>query len=682
MSFSRKPLALAVVYAIGTGAAFANQPVELKPSTISVSPLAQSTINMTSASEVLEGNDLTLARQATIGETVAELPGVWGSSFGAGASRPVIRGMDAGRVKVLSNGVDVLDASTMSADHAVTVEPIFAQRIEVLKGPATLLYGGGAIGGVVNVVDTKIATELPQKGYALDLQWQGDTVAHQNTVAVGTTLAHGPFALRVEGLKRDSNAYRIPARDHETHQRKQQGAYNDTNTYSIGASWITDNGYTGVAFSRQANEYGLLAHEHGHCHTHGSGATLHWHCGSHGHAPGHDHDHDEHGTPYIDMLQKRWDLRSEYENPFNGFERIRFALAHTDYQHKEIEGSEVATQIENKATEARLELTHAPIAGWRGVIGGQIQRRDFDNWGEEAYVPATLTKNQAVFILEEYETGNWRYELGARHEWQSIDVRHKQAKNTSHNGTSLSAGAVWQFMPEYALATSISRSQRLPVADELYAFGPHAASRTIEMGNAKLNKETSHNIDLTLRKTHGFATFSVSVYHNRINDYIYAADTGARPGAGYRVIQYRQQDAVFNGIEGELNLALSEASNVTFWGDHVRGKLKHEGNLARIPADRVGLRFKQAITDHLAGQLSYTRVQQQNKLADFENKTKGYNLLGAALTYQDTTDAFNYELFLRGDNLLNSKAREHTSWIKDQVLLPGRNLTAGVKVSF
>lgn len=682
MLFLKKPLAIAVVLSTWTSTVLANDPLTLNTSVVTSNSLAQSQLRMVSSSEVLTEDQLQFAQSATLGETVNQMPGVWGSSFGSGASRPVIRGMDAGRVKVLSNGIDSLDASTMSADHAVTIEPMFAERIEILKGPATLLYGGGAIGGVVNVIDRKIPTQIPDKGYALDLQWQGNTVAKENLVKAGATLAQGSFALRVEGLKRNADPYHTAGRADNSHKHKQEGSYNDTNTFNIGTSWITDNGYTGIAYSRQANEYGLLAHEHGHCHTHGHGAGLNWHCGSHGHGHGHDHDHDEHGIPYIDMLQKRWDLRSEYDINWSGFEHVRFALGHTDYQHKEIEGSEVATQINNKATEARLELTHAPIAGWRGVIGGQIVRQDFRNTGEEAYVPNTLSKNQALFLLEEYEQGDWRYELGARHEWQTIDVRNRPLKNKSHNGTSFSAGAVWQFAPEYSLASSVSRSQRLPVADELYAFGPHAASRTIEQGNINLDKETSHNVDISLRKTQGFVTFNLTAYRNQIKDYIYAADTGERPGAGYRVIQYRQNDATFNGIEGDINFAFNTGTDLTFWGDHVRGKLKHHGNLARIPSDRIGVRVKQQIQDDLTGQVSFTRVQAQNTIADFESKTSGYNLLGAALIYDGRADVFNYQLFVRADNLLNVKAREHTSWIKDQVQLPGRNFTAGVKVSF
>ena len=250
------------------------------------SALAQSAYTNGNASEVLEDSNSYWQRQATLGDR-ENSPGVRGSSFGAGASRPVIRGMDGARVKVLSDGVGMLDASTLSADHAVTTEPLLLERIEVLKGPATLLYGGGAIGGVVNLIDKKIPTQQPENGHQVDLAWQGNTVAKESTAIAGATLGLGDFALRVEGLKRDADPYRLASHEDGSRSKKQTGSYNDTNTGTLGLSWIGDEGYLGVAYTRQANEYGLLAHEEGHCHTHGHGAKLSWHCGSHG---GHGHD--------------------------------------------------------------------------------------------------------------------------------------------------------------------------------------------------------------------------------------------------------------------------------------------------------------------------------------------------------------------------------------------------------
>lgn len=666
---ARHPLALAIALTL-TPCAWAAGPVELAPSVVSASALASQRHEMTTPAEVLEGDELVLRRESTLGETLETLPGVRSSSFGAGASRPVIRGLDGARVKVLSDGVDVLDASTMSPDHAVGIEPLLTERIEVLKGPATLLYGGGAIGGVVNVIDRKIPTYVPEKGYEGELELRANSVANQGEGIFGLTAGSGPLAVRVEGVKRQADPYEIPGSPD-----KQEGAYNDNDSYNLGASFIGERGYIGLAFGEQNRRYGLLAHEHADCHTHGSD----WHCGGHGHGHGHDHDEEE-GTPYIDMHQKRWDLRGELNDPLPGFELARLRVGHSDYQHSEVEGGEVGTRFENQASEGRLELTHRPFGGWRGVIGAQTLHRDFSALGEEAYVPPTLTRNHGVFLLEEYRSGDWRYEVGARREWQDISA--EGARDTRHSGTSLSAGATWSFTPGYALGLSLSRAQRLPSAEELYAYGPHAATRTVELGNPALDEETSHNIELSLRKVAGRVTFDLSLFRNQVNDFIHAADTGEDIGGGYRLIEYRQDDALLYGLEGEVRLRASDATSLALFGDYVRGKLRDGGDLPRIPAGRLGVRVEQAFSPALSGQLEAYRVMRQRDIAAYETRTAGYNMLGAGLAYNGVLGRTDYQLYLKANNLLDEKVRNHTSFIKDEVLQPGRNFTAGVRLAF
>lgn len=670
MKLKRRPLALITLGLVP--AAWAADPVELDAVIVSASGLARQSHEMSTPAEVLEGDQLVLRREATLGETLESLPGVRASSFGAGASRPVIRGLDGARVKVLSDGVELLDASTMSPDHAVVSEPLLAERIEVLKGPATLLYGGGAIGGVVNVIDRKVPTYVPEKGYEGELELRANSVANEGAGVFGITAGSGNFAMRAEGTKRQADEYKIPGS-----LSKQAGSYNDTDSFTLGASYIGARGYLGLAYGEQNNRYGLLAHEHADCHTHGAD----WHCGGHGHTHDHDHDHEDEGVPYIDMRQKRWDLRGELSEPLPGFELARLRLGHSNYQHEEIEGGEVGTRFNNDATDARLELTHQPLFGWRGVLGGQTLRRDFEALGEEAFVPPTLTRNHGLFLLEEYTAGAWRYELGVRHEWQ--DIQADRRRDTDHSGTSVSAGAVWTFAPQYSLGFSLSRSQRLPTAEELYANGPHAATRTVELGNIELEEETSHNAEITLRKFAGPTTFSFSLFRNEVKDFIYAADSGHDIGGGYREIEYRQQDAVLTGAEGELRHQFTDATAFTLFGDHVRGKLRYGGgDLPRIPADRLGVRLDQSFTTALNGQLEFYRVQRQDDLADYETETGGYNMLGASLGYSGSLSQADYLLYIKANNLLDEKVREHSSFIKDDVLLPGRNLTLGVRLTF
>lgn len=685
MKTIRQPLAWAVAVglapaALGSEAA----PLELDASVVSASALASSVQEMTAPAAILEGDQLVLQRAATLGETLDGLPGVQAASFGAGASRPVIRGLDGGRVKVLSDGIDVLDASTVSQDHAVSIEPLLAERIEVLKGPATLLYGGGAIGGVVNVIDKRVPTYVPEKGYEGELELRANSVANEGAGLFGITAGAGNVAMRVEGVKRQADDYEIPGAEGMPRSDKQVGSHNDTDSYSLGGSFIGARGYLGLAWSRQENRYGLPGHEHADCH---QDEAL-WHCGEHGHGEEEHEDeegdeHEEHGgaVPFIRLEQDRWDLRGELEDPLPGFELARLRAGHSDYRHREIEEGATAAIYDNQASEARLELTHRPFHGWHGVLGGQTSRRDFARFTAENPMPQTLTGNHTLFLLEEYAVGAWRYELGARHEWQDIEAD-SGAPDTDHAGTSLSAGAVWTFAPAYSLGLSLSRAQRLPSAEELYAFGPHAASRTIELGNPDLTEETSHNLEVTLRKFAGPTTFTFSLFRNQVDDFIYAADLGLDTESAFRVVEYRQADAVLSGGEAELRHQFSERFAATLFGDRVRGKLRHGGDLPRIPADRLGVRLEQRFGGALDGQLEFYRVQRQDQLAAFETTTAGYNMLGAGLSYHGRLSQADYQLYLKADNLLDAEARQHSSLIKDKVLLPGRNLTVGWCLTF
>lgn len=667
------PLTLAIGLTLAPAAWSAT--IELDSSLIRASALDTPAQQMTTPAAVLDGDALVLRREATLGDTLDSLPGVRASGFGAGASRPQIRGLDGARVRVMSDGVDVLDASTLSQDHAVSVEPLLTERIEVLRGPATLLYGGGAIGGVVNLIDKKVPTYVPANGYEGEVELRANSVANEGAGLLGLTVGQGNVALRVEGVKRQADDYELP-----DSSDKQLGAYNDTESYSLGGSFIGARGYLGLAYSRQENRYGLLAHEHVECDPHGD----HWHCGDHGH--GHDHDHDDHehedeAVPYITLRQNRWDLRGELNDPLPGFELARLRVGHSDYRHAEMEAGEAAAIFDNQASEARVELTHRPLFGWHGVLGGQTTRRDFQRWTAENPMPQTLTRNHALFLLEEYTAGAWRYELGSRYEWQYIDAD-AGAPDTEHSGVSLSAGVVWTFAPEYSLGVSLSRSQRLPSAEELYAYGPHAASRTIEKGNPQLEEETARNAEITLRKFAGATTFSLGLFHNQVADFIYAADLGRNPGGGYREVEYRQAEALLTGFEGEIRHQFTEATALTLFGDRVRGRLKDGGDLPRIPADRLGLRLEQELGNGVSGDLSFQRVQRQDRLAEFETETAGYNLLAAGLSWQGALSEGDWLVYLKADNLLDVEARQHSSLIKDEVVLPGRNLTLGTRFTF
>ena len=439
------------------------------------------------------------------------------------------------------------------------------------------------------MIDKKIPSEVPEKGIAAEAEIRGATGTKERAGAIGITAGEGNFAVRVEGMKRRSGDYRVP----DWSSSKLDGSYSESTQGTVGMSWITPRGYIGLAFTHLESKYGLPGHNHEYegCHPHGT----HLHCGGHDHdhgdgdEAGHDHDHDHGGgVPYVKLRSNRTDLRAEYLDPFAGIEKIRLRGGLTDYQHQEIEGGEVGTTFKNRGYDLRLEAQHKPIAGWRGVVGMQTSHSDFRADGEEAFLPRSKTRANGIFLLEEYKLADWRFELGARQDWQTVSPQ-GGAPRSSLSGTSLSAAAIWNFAPEYSAALSLSRSQRLPTAQELYAKGVHLATNTYEIGNAGLGRETSHNIDLTLRKHSGATTFSASVFHNRVKNYIYANTLDRYED--FRLIEYTQRDAEFTGVEGELRHQFTPVFSAAVFGDYVRGKLTGgDGNLPRIPAARAGLR--------------------------------------------------------------------------------------------
>ena len=684
-----RPVALAVALIAAGGCALAqaqaaaSAEASLPAVTVSASGLQLGAGDMTTPVTVLEGDELVRRREATLGETLSSEPGITSSHFGAGASRPIIRGMDGPRVRVLSDGAELHDASTISPDHAVVSEPMLATQIEVLRGPSALVYGNGAVGGVVNVLDGKVPTAIPQKGYEGSAELRANTGAREGAGALSLTGGAGHLAVHVEGVARDAGDYRVGkgwAPEGEA-TRKVPGSFNRTDTGSVGLSWVGERGYLGAAYTRQTAKYGLPGHNHSFdgCHTHGD----HLHCGAHaGEDDGHDHDHEghDHGdVPVVDLRSERFDVRGELRNPFAGFSALRLRAGVTDYVHDEVEDGAVSTTFKNKAYDTRVELQHEPVAGFKGVVGLQTSQRKFSAEGEEAYVQPTVTRKVGLFVLEEYRLGDWRFEGALRHDRQTAEAQTTGIER-SHNGTSASLGAVWRFTPGYQVGTSFTRASRAPSAEELYARGLHMATSTYERGNADLRAETSQNIDVSLKKTSGDTTFGVSVFHNKINHYIYGRTLDALDGL--QLLQYSQANATFTGIEGQVRQALTRNLGLTLFGDTVRAKLDGGGNLPRIPATRAGL-WLDANWAAWEGQVEWVRVARQNRVADFETATPGYGMLNLGAAYHGKlANGSPWQLYVKGTNLTDRLAYAHTSFIKTAAPLMGRNITVGVKVAF
>ena len=447
-----------------------------------------------------------------------------------------------------------------------------------------------------------------------------------------------------------------------------------------------ERGYLGAAYTRQTAKYGLPGHNHSFegCHTHGN----HLHCGAHDEEDGHDHGAEEHGdVPVVDLRSERLDIRGELRNPFTGFSALRLRAGATDYVHDEVEDGTIATTFKNKAYDTRIELQHEPIAGFKGVVGLQTSQRKFSAIGEEAYVQPTVTRKTGLFVLEEYRLndwyGDWRFEAALRHDRQTAEaLASGSAGGTerSHNGTSASLGAVWKFTPGYQVGTSFTRASRAPSAEELYARGLHMATSTYERGNANLRSETSQNIDLSLKKTSGDTTFGISVFRNRISNYIYGRTLDEVDGL--QLLQYSQADATFTGIEGEVRQRVTRNLGVTLFGDTVRAKLDGGGLLPRIPATRAGVRLD-ANWNAWEGQVEWVQVARQNRVAAFETATPGYGMLNLGVSYRgQLSSGTPWQVYLKANNLTDQLAYAHTSFIKTAAPLMGRNVTVGVRVAF
>lgn len=613
-------------------------------------PIKQGADEVIAPVSVLSGAALDDAKANTIGETVAKLPGVQTTYFGPGVGRPVIRGLDGPRVGVLSNGASSGDVSTVSQDHAVTIEPFLADQIEVLKGPATLLYGSGAIGGVVNVVDGRIPDKMPERPFSGRAELRGNDGANERTGMVRVDAGAGNFALHADGAYRDTDDYDGP-------HGKIANSFLTTKSGSFGGSWIGDSGFIGLAVSRFLDHYGSPAE------------------------PGDPAEGE--GPVTLRMSQTRYDMKGGLYNPLPGFDAVRFNFSHTDYTHTEFEGEETGTVFLSQSNEGRVELVQSEIDGWRGAFGLQFLRREFQAIGEEAFVPQTLTRGYGVFAMEQKEWDRFKLDLGARSDKQSSDP--DNGIKRSFSPFSASIGLAYKLTDNWHVNLNVDRAQRAPAEEELFANGPHIATESFEIGIPNAAKETSNQFDLGLHYHSDWLDAKASAYVNKFNDYIYLVDTGeVRDDLPVR--QWSQGDAKFHGFEGEATFKLAEAPtghyDLRLWGDTVRAKLDDGGNLPRIAPGRVGVDLKWS-ADAWRASVGAARYMKQDKTATFETPTDGFTLVNAHVSYTvDQTDTTSWEFFVDGTNLTNQTARLATSYIKDKAPLPGRAVAFGVRAFF
>lgn len=657
---------------------------------VTADPLSNVDTHLIQPAQVLSKQELKTRSIQNIGETVSSELGVTSSDFGAGSGRPVIRGQGGGRVKVLESGISSMDASTVSNDHAATTEPVFAEQIEILRGPATLLYGSGASGGLVNVVTNRIPTQLPEGILDADAVLQYESVNDGVTGAASINAGADNFAIHLSGMKRDTNNYDIPGfaesvPDEGEEPGTVENSATETETVAAGASYIGDAGMIGFSVTGLDNAYGIPGHHH-----HEEGAVV-----------------EEVGGVTIDMQQNRYDFAAALDSPFQGLREIKTRWGYNDYEHAEIEpNGDTGTLFSNEEMEGRVEAIHEPMGNWDGVFGVQLNKRDFAAIGEEAFLPPSKQDAIALFLVEKADFNLWHLDLGMRYEDQSSDAR--TGASADHDLISIGGGANYEYSDGYLLGVSVGRNQRGPTIEELFANGPHLATNSFEVGHSGLGDETSTNIDLSWHKTGGRQTFKLNLFYNMINDFTYLQEQDLNgDGVPDRVREdfsgniaeilprqedeeplllfHSQADASFVGFEAEtiLNLVESAGStlDVRLWTDFVNGKLKDNGHLPRINPLRVG-----AGLDYETGpwyfNLDYTHTEDQNNTAALEDPTPGYNMLNLYAGYTFDVQGTSFTLFARGTNLLDEEVRRHTSIVKNIAPLAGRSGIIGIRAAF
>lgn len=611
--------------------------------------------------KILSGDELRDKIGASLGETLSQELGVSASGFGPGASRPIIRGMEGSRVKMLENGMAVTDVSGLSNDHAVASEGAIARQIEILRGPAALLYGSGAIGGLVNVVNERIPTHLEAKPTG-QAEVRYGTVDASRSGSGSVDGAVGAIGIHVDGSLRRSSDYkfagdRVPD-DPASGSGTLPHSFTRQKTAGAGMAWIGARGRIGASVGVLDNLYGVPSLE-----------------GS-----------------QIDQHQMRYDIDSLVEAPMAGFETLKVKFGYTDYKHAELDlAGAPQVRFSNRALESRVELAHVPLAGWHGSFGMQSENTHFSALSVEDAspdtVPVTHSTSTAGFLVEERDLGPVKLNAGIRMEKvERTPVGNLQRSFSLH---SWSVGAMWPLSSNYAAGATFSVAQRAPATEELYSSGPHDATATFDIGDPQLARETSRNIELSLQKTAGLLRWKGNIFYNQVDNFVYGriggplVDEDGNPGGTLRQRVFTQADARLRGAEAEISYNQhGQGLTARAFADSSRGALAQGGSLPLQPASRFGMDLGWRQGEVRAG-VSVVEARRQQRLASFETMpTPSYTMLNANVSYTQHLAELDLTWFLLAKNLLNENVRLSTSVLKDVSPLPGRNFVFGVRTRF
>ncbi len=635
----------------------------------------------------LSGEKLRTKIGGTLGETLKNELGITTQSFGSGVGTPVIRGQSGSRVRVMQNGIGNNDVSSLSPDHANSVEPILAERIEVLRGAATLLYGSGTIGGAVNVIDNRIPETVPDKIIGGAAEQRYDSSNNETASVVKLEGGKQGVAYHLDGFYRSHDNLRIGGQAIDEQRARAtdptladvlsldnpKGRVKDSRGWSrggsAGLSYIADKGLIGASINTLENNYGIPAD--------GTGSA----------------------PVRVFMQQSKYDLKAQLNKPFAFVDSLRYKLGYTDYKHTELDNGVPATTFLNQSFENRLELQHQTIAGIKGSFGFQSTHSKFTVLGDEAIVPNADIASYALFLLEAFETGSLSYQLAGRAELQTIHPENNP--HFSYTPFSGAATVSWKINPQHQLSLSATHSQRAPLLQELLSKGIHAATRSYEVGSANLGKEFSNNLDLAYQFKSQWLSAEANLFQNWVNDYIYQQRSGlmfntdinaleatcsTTSAACLPVEQSRQRNAVFRGFEAKLSIPLLKNSygalDLSLFGDYTRGYFTHGGNVPRMPPLRYGFQLDYQ-QQNLSANLRLTRAEAQNFVAANDTNTPGYLLLNLGAQYKIASfHNSKVLLFANGKNLLNENIRNSTSYLRNFAPDAGRSAELGIRISY
>ncbi len=634
---------------------------DLSEVVITAAPYVVSLDSTTTSVNVMKREALDLAPSAGLGDVLATVPGVRSSFFGPGASRPVIRGLSGPRVQVLTNGIGMIDASGLSPDHQVASDPQEAERIEVLRGPSALAYGGSAIGGIVNIIDERIPSKY-REGVHGRVQTAYSTVdeGRQLAAALSAGLAPG-WTVTVDGLRRKTDDYHVPVDPISRRFAAAQGlptpsrdgadvanSYSDLKAYGAGVSYVGDKGWGGVAIKRTRSDYGSPAE----------------------------------ADVSIGLKQTRVDARGGLDLDLGPFDKLRFAGGYADYQHTEFEDGDPGTTYLSKGEEARIELVQREMDGWQGAVGIQALHRNFNALGEEALIPATKIDEVGVFTLQRLDKGAWGLEGGLRVDGRSVKNVRADRDFTNVSG---SIGAFLRPAEGLFLGLSLSRTSRAPTEEELSSDGPHPATGAYEVGDPTLGREVSYSADASLHVERGPFVVDLHGFYVDYRNFIDLTPSGAvDTDSGFPVFAFVESGATFYGLEAETSVELWRSEERSFHvegaADYVHGKTDF-GPAVRIPPWSVTGRGVYE-GGWWTGTVEVHKVGGQDRVAAFELPTSGYTMLNASLVVRPLESRPELRLFLDGHNLTNVEAREHASFLKDVAPLPGRSFRLGVGYRF